>query len=230
MARSWFVALLSFVGITLSGVPAWAQKPAITFRPPPRQEDDRPVIKEIVVGTQGTDYAMKLEFNMPPWGDSCANRCANATIFLDTDNNKTTGLKLKDAKAAETGADLALTVQGLKLYQEKSARSGLKVIVRQFTEESTDVDSGKSLVELDPVQDPERVLAQGSSVFLLIDANIGNLPAGSKMRVVYHPPESKALVATVHGLNAPAGRIELYKDGKWTTSGKKKKKSDYEKL
>lgn len=220
-----------FALLVVLGAPTvFAQKPAITYKPPPAGDDDRPLITEVVVSVQGTDYALKLEFNKEPWGDACGTRCANATLFLDTDNNKNTGLKLKDPKAAETGADLSLTVQGLKVYKEASSRSVLKVKVRQFSEDSTEIDSGRQLTELDPSQDSERVLAQGTSVYLLVDANIGDLPAGPKMRVIYHPPDSKALVGTGVGLSAPGGKVELFKDGKLTNPVKKKKKADYEKF
>ncbi|MBL8919723.1 MAG: hypothetical protein JNJ54_12725 [Myxococcaceae bacterium] len=215
--------------VALAASAAFAQKPAITYKPPPPGEDDRPLITEIVAGSQGSDYAFKIEFNKEPWGEGCANRCANATIFLDTDNNKATGLKLKDPKAAETGADLAVTIQGVKVYKETSSRPVLKVRVRQYAEDSTDIDQGRELGELDPVQDSERVLAQGTSVFLLIDANVGDLPTASKARVIYHPPDSKALVGTIGGLAAGASRIELFKDGK-LSNPVKKKKTDYEKL
>ncbi len=217
--------------VALSAATSFAQKPAITFKAPPASEDDRPLITEIVVGPQGSDYAFKIEFNKEPWGDGCSTRCANATIFLDTDNNKTTGLKLKDPKALESGADLSITIQGTKVYKESSSRSVLKVLVRQYAEDSTEVEQGRQLAELDPVQDADRVLAQGTSVYLLIDANIGDLPTATKARVIYHPPESKALVGNVQGLLAGGGNhVELFKDGKLSNPVKKKKKTDYEKL
>ncbi|MCU0700288.1 MAG: hypothetical protein MUC96_27585 [Myxococcaceae bacterium] len=226
-----FASRFFLVGALVASSVVYAQKPAITYKPPPAGEDDRPLITEIVVGTQGTDYALKIEFNKEPWGDGCGTRCANATVFLDTDNNKNTGLKLKDARALENGADVALTIQGLRVYQAASSRSALKVKVRQFSEDSTELDSGRQLAELDPVQDSERVLAQGTSVYLLVDANIGDLPAGPKLRVVYHPPDSKALVGMGVGLSAPGGKVELFKDGKLSNPVKKaKKKSDYEKF
>jgi len=218
------------VVVALCATASFAQKPAITFKAPPPSEDDRPLITEIVVGPQGSDYAFKIEFNKEPWGDSCSTRCANATIFLDTDNNKTTGLRLKDPKALESGADLSITIQGTKVYKESSSRSVLKVLVRQYAEDSTEVEQGRQLAELDPIQDSERVLAQGTSVYLLIDANIGDLPTGAKARVIYHPPESKALVGNVQGLLASGGnRVELFKDGK-LSNPVKKKKTDYEKF
>ncbi len=189
---------------------------------------------EIVVGPQGSDYAFKLEFNKEPWGEACRTRCANATLFLDTDNNKSTGLKLADAKAAETGADLAVTIQGAKVLQGGASKPVLKVKVMQYAETASSVEDGSTLAELDPVNDSERVLASGTSVYLLIDANLGSQPAGKQLRVVYHPPDSKPLVGMARGLASPAtGRVELFKDGKLSNpAGNKKKaaKPVYEKL
>ena len=186
----------------------------------------------IVVSPQGTDYAFKLEFNKPPWGDDCRTRCANATLFLDTDNNKTTGLKLADAKAPETGTDIVVTIQGTKVLKDGVPTAALRVKVMQYSEDATSVEEGHTLVELDPINDSERVLASDISVYLLIDANMGEQPAGKQLRVVYHPPESKPLVGMAKGLASPStGRVELFKDGKLTNPlQKKKKKSDYEKL
>ncbi len=206
------------------------EKPAFTYKAPPAGDDERPVIVEAVVSPQGSDYAFKLEFNKEPWGDGCKQRCANATLFLDLDGSKATGLKLKDAKADETGADLAITIQGTRDVKEGVAVPGLRVKVVQYAEDATAVDQGTTLMELDQRRDPERVLAQGSSVYLLVDANAGNLPSGARMRVIYHPPDTKALVGTAVGLAAPSSaRVELFKDGKLTNPSKPKKKSAYEK-
>ncbi len=209
------------------------EKPTITYKAPPAGEDDRPVITEVVLGPQGSDYALKVEFNKEPWGEACHTRCANATLFLDTDNNKATGLKLKDPKAAETGADLALTIQGLREFKDTRTVQTLKVKVVQYAEDATTVESGTQLTELDMKRDTERVLAEGTSVYLLIDTNIGNLPAGSKTRLVYHPPEAKAVVGVAPGISAAgASRVEIFKDGKLTNPVKAspKKKSDYQKF
>ena len=185
----------------------------------------------IVVSPQGTDYAFKLEFNKIPFGEECKTRCANATLFLDTDNNKTTGLKLADPKAAETGTDIAVTIQGAKILKSATTTSVLRVKVMQYAEDATSVEEGHTLIELDPVSDPERVLASDTSVYLLIDANMGAQPAGKQLRVVYHPPESKPLVGLAKGLASPSsGRVELFKDGKLTNPPPKKKKTDYEKM
>ena len=211
---------------------AVAEKPTISYKAPPSGDDDRPVMTSIVVSPQGTDYAFKLEFNKAPWGDECKSRCANATLFLDTDNNKGTGLKLADPKAPESGADIAVTIQGAKSLREGgAATSVLRIKVLQYSEDATSVEEGRTLIELDPINDSERVLASDTSVYLLIDANMGEQPAGKQLRVVYHPPESKPLVGTAKGIASPeTGRVELFKDGKLTNPPPRKKKSDYEKL
>lgn len=210
---------------------ALAVKPTISYKAPPSGDDDRPVMTSIVVSPQGTDYAFKLEFNKVPWGDECKTRCANATLFLDTDNNKTTGLKLADPKAAETGTDIVVTIQGAKALKDGVTTSVLRIKVSQYSEDATSVEEGQSLAELDPINDSERVLASDTSVYLLIDANMGEQPAGKQLRVIYHPPESKPLIGMAKGLASPStGRVELFKDGKLTNPPPKKKKSDYEKM
>lgn len=220
---------LAFALCSLAATAALAEKPVFAWKPPPPGDDDRPVIVELVLGPQGSDYAFKIEFNKEPWGEGCGSRCANATLFLDADNNRATGLKLKDPKAPETGADLAVTIQGLKDYQEGASHPALKVKVKQFTEDATSVEQGNDLVEMDQRTDSERVLGQGTSVYLLIDANLGSLPSGSKVRVVYHPPDAKPLVGYAQGLAAPgAGRVEIFKEGK-LTNPVQKKKSAYDK-
>lgn len=226
MSQRIFAVLLCISSV------AFAEKPTITYKPASSGEDDRPVLTSIVVSPQGTDYALKLEFDKLPWGEDCRNRCANTTLFLDTDNNKTTGLKLADPKAAETGTDLVLIIQGVKVMKEGTPKPALRIKVQSYSEESTSVEEGHTLAELDPVGDSERVLSSDTSLYLLIDANMGALPAGKQLRVVYHPPDSKPLVGLAKGLASPAsGRVELFKDGKLTNPIKKaKKKSDYEKL
>ncbi len=211
---------------------AGAEKPTITYKAPASGEDERPVLTSIVVSPQGTDYAFKLEFNKAPWGDACRTRCANATLFLDTDNNKATGLKLADPKAPETGADIAVTIQGAKSLSETVTASVLRIKVMQYAEDATSVEEGHTLTELDPVNDSERVLASDTSVYLLIDANMGNQPAGKQLRLVYHPPDSKPLIGMAKGIASPStGRVELFKDGKLSNPNiVKKKKPDYEKF
>ena len=214
--------------LALWALPATAlEKPAITYKAPPSGEEDRPVAVAITVGPQGTDYAFRIDFDKAPWGEECRTRCANATIFLDTDNNKGTGLKLSDKAAAQTGADLAITVQGTRDFKGTSSETNLRVKVKQYPEDATSVDQGRVLAELNQRENEDRLTANGNSVYLLVDANAGDLPAGPKMRVIYQPPDSKPLVGTAKGLNAPgASRVDVFKDGKLTNPVKKKPK-DY---
>jgi hypothetical protein len=215
---------LSSICALLFAASAWAgEKPCIVHKPPPPQEDDRPVATAITVGPQGSDYAFKVDFNKVPWGDECGQRCANSTIFLDTDNDKNTGLKLRDEKAAETGSDLSITIQGVREYKDNSSLSVLRVKVKQFGEEATSIEQGTVLNELDLRRDQDRINSTEKTIYLLIDANIGSLPAGPKVRVIYHPPEAKPLLGSAKGLNAPgANRVEIYKEGKFTNPMKKK--------
>lgn len=191
------------------------EKPAISFKPTASGEEERPVATEVVVGPQGSDYAFRVEFDKLPWGEDCKTRCANATVFLDTDNNKSTGLQLSEKGAAETGADLAVTIQGAREYKEGSADVLLRVRVRQFSDSTTSVDDGETMSELDHRRDPERLHVEGTTVYVLIDATNGTLPSGSKMRVIYHPPDAKALVGNAKGLLATGvGKVEIFKQGK----------------
>lgn len=205
-----------------------AEKPCITYKAPKPEEDDWPVATAITVGPQGSDYAFKVDFNRVPWGDECGTRCANTTIFLDTDNDKNTGVKLRDSKSPISGSDLSITIQGTREYKDSSSLSVLRIKVKQFSEEATSTDQGSVLSELDLRRDVERINAQDKTIYLLIDANSGSLPAGPKVRVIYQPPEAKPLLGTAKGLNAPgANRVEIFKEGK-LSNPVKKKRSDYE--
>lgn len=218
------VRFLSASLVLLGAAANAAEKPCITYTAPASTGDDRPVATAITVGPQGTDYAFRIDFNRAPWGDECKTRCANATIFLDTDNNKATGLQLADKKAPQTGADLAITIQGTRDYKEGSAESNLKVKVKAYPEGDTRIDQGRLLTEMDQKHDEDRVQGQGESVYVLVDANIGDLPAGPKLRVIYQPPDSKPLVGMAKGLSAPgASRVEIFKEGKLTNPVRKNK-------
>ncbi len=218
-------ALICF--LSLAHVAAAAEKPCITYKAPPASEDDRPVATSITVGPQGSDYAFRVDFNRPPWGDACGTRCANTTVFLDTDNDKNTGLKLRDPKSMMTGSDLSITIQGAREYKDSSSLSVLRIKVKQFSEEATSVEQGAVLAELDLRRDTERINATDKTIYLLIDANIGSLPAGPKVRVLYQPPDAKPMIGMAKGLNAPgANRVEIFKDGKLTNP--KKKRDPYE--
>jgi hypothetical protein len=199
-----------------------AEKPLITYQAPPSSDDLRPVITQVVFGPQGSDYAFRVKFDKVPWGEACRSRCANATLFLDTDNNRSTGLRLADAKAAETGADLAVTIQGVRELTEGAMRATLKVKITQYAEGATTPDQGELLSELTPA-DGERVIAEGADVYLLIDASSGNLPSAAKARLIYHPPDSKPLSGVGRGLASGASkRVEIFKQGKLSNPVKRR--------
>src|SRR5438874_11241750 len=128
MSRLFAIAVLFAAAAALG-----KDKPTISFKPA-SAEDDRPAATEILVGPQGSDFAFRIDFDKTPWGDECKNRCANATIFLDTDNSAATGLQLPDKKAEESGADLSVTIQGAREYKDQSADVMLRVKVREYSD------------------------------------------------------------------------------------------------
>ncbi|MFZ5471078.1 MAG: hypothetical protein ACOZIN_16750 [Myxococcota bacterium] len=196
-------------------------KALLTFQPADDDPADRPLARQIDVAPQGSDYALRVQFDKLPWGGQCGNRCANATIFLDTDNSKSTGLQLSDKAAAENGADLAVTLQGVRELFSGASGSLLRVRVRQLGDDVTRVDDGQTMAELDHRHDPERVYMEGTTVFVRVDATSGVLPTGKKMRVIYHPPATQAVTATTHGFLAGGrGKVEIFRGGKRVTGAK----------
>ncbi|ADO70944.1 hypothetical protein [Stigmatella aurantiaca] len=191
---------------------AAAPKSTLRYSPPPDQE--RPVIIDATVGPQGSDFAMRLLFNKDPWGDACKNRCANATLFLDTDSSTSTGIQLGKG-VPETGADLAVIVQGVREYLDNRADTFLRVKVRQLSDNAQSVDDGEALADLNHRQDPERVQFEDRTVYLLIDATSTTLPSGRKVRVIYHPPGSKAIQGTLAGMlsGGSSGSVRIFRGG-----------------
>lgn len=175
----------------------------LRFHPPP-DPDERPLPVEIYAAPQGSDYALRLEFDKLPWGDQCGRRCADATIFIDTDNNRRTGLDL-GPKAKETGSDLAITVIGERMYREHSADTFLKIRVRRLTD-VTSVGQGDVLVELDHRHDADRVQSDGTRVYARIDGTDSTIPTAKTMRIIYHPPGQDALQTTTAGMLS-SGRV-----------------------
>jgi hypothetical protein len=184
---------------TLIASTSAAAPPRSTFRYTPPQDEERPVVVEALIAPQGSDFAMRLRFDKDPWGEACKSRCANAMILLDTDSNTTTGLQL-GKKLPETGADMAVIIQGIREYRGDSSNAQLRVKVRQLTGESKSVDEGEALADLTNHQDPERIQLDENTVYLLIDATGPTLPSGRKVRVIYHPPAAKPLQATIAGM------------------------------
>lgn len=191
-------SLLS-LACTLLATTSAAAPPRSTFRyTAPKDEHQRPLIVDATIGPQGSDFAMRLRFDKEPWGDACKNRCANATLFLDTDHSTSTGLQL--GKQAETGADLAVIIQGIREYKGTSSTAALRVKVRQLTAEDRSIEDGDALADLIHYQDPERIQLEEDTVYLLIDATAPTLPSARKVRVIYHPPTAKAVQATIAGM------------------------------
>ncbi|MFL5355321.1 hypothetical protein [Archangium sp.] len=189
-------------------------RPTLHYKP--GMDEERPVVVEAVVGPQGSDYALRLRFQKPPFGQECGNRCANATVLLDTDASALSGLKLP-GKAAENGADLVLIIQGARDINDSSADHYLRVKVRRLTDSTRTVDEGELVTDLDHRRDSDRIHIEGNTVYLLIDAG-NDLPSGRKVRVIYHPPGAKALQGTVPGLlsgSASNSKVMLFRRGTW---------------
>ncbi|MGE6762509.1 hypothetical protein ACQKGO_31145 [Corallococcus interemptor] len=188
-----------------------------TLRYKPTGDDERPVIVDATIGPQGSDFAMRLKFNKDPFGEECKQRCANVTLFLDTDSSTQSGLRLSSDKAPENGADLAVVIQGVREYKRQDAppEVALRVKVRQLGSDATSPDAGELLADLNNRQDPERIQTDGTTVYLLVDATSALLPSARKVRVIYHPPGSKALTATINGMaSGSSGRgVQIFKRG-----------------
>ena len=195
-------------------LPASAAKPTFQFKPPP--DEERPVIVRAIIGPQGSDYALQLHFDREPWGDACKNRCANATLLLDLDASAQTGLQLGKG-AAENGADLAVVVQGSRQYADDGGQGVLRVKVIELPSGTTGIDEGETLAELDHRRDADRVLLDGTTLFLLVDVTSATLPSARKARVVYRPPGHRAIVASMAGLGSGAskGKARIFRDGDW---------------
>lgn len=187
--------------------PSWGAargEPVLRYRPPANAPEDRPVATEITAAPAGSGYAVRLRFNRPPWGEACKNRCANATLFLDTDGDKLTGLQLGKNQAA-TGADLSVTVKGVREYRERSAEHLLRARVRLLTNAATSLEGGSVLAEMDPQRDPDRLQTEGSNVYVFVEATDIRIPSGRRMRIIYHPPGDKPVQLTTRGILVSGG-------------------------
>ncbi|QSQ16729.1 MULTISPECIES: hypothetical protein [Myxococcus] len=189
-----------------------------TFRYTAPPDGERPVIVDAVIGPQGSDFALRLRFDKAPWGEECKNRCANATLLIDADNSKQTGLRLAQG-AAGNGADLAIIIQGVREYATEGggAQNWLRVKVRLLGSEASTVDDGELLAELNHRHDTDRIQSEDKTVYLLIDTTNAAIPSGRKARVVYQPPGGKPIQATVTGLIGGGGThgVRIFKDGNW---------------
>jgi hypothetical protein len=205
-------SLLSLACTLLASTSAAAPtRSTFSYTPPKDETTQRPLIVDATIGPQGSNFAMRLRFNKEPWGDACKNRCANATLFLDTDHSTSTGLQL--GKKAETGADMAVIIQGIREYKDVSSTAVLRVKVRQLTREDRSVEDGEALADLTHYQDPERVQLEENTVYLLIDATGPTLPSARRVRVIYHPPTAKAVQATIAGMlsGGSSSRVRIFR-------------------
>ncbi|RYZ39678.1 MAG: hypothetical protein EOO71_19130 [Myxococcaceae bacterium] len=209
-------ALLACTLLASANVSAASRGTASTFRYKPTPDDERPVVVDATIGPQGSDFAMRLKFDKLPFGEECKQRCANVTLFLDTDSSPQSGLHLA-TKGPENGADLAVVIQGVREYKRQDAPPVmmLRVKVRRLGTDANSTDGGELLADLNHRQDPERIQTEGTTVYLLVDATSALLPSARKVRVVYHPPGGKAVQATVPGmLGSSSGRgVQIFKHG-----------------
>jgi hypothetical protein len=91
------------------------------------------------------------------------------------------------------------------------------VKVRRLTDGVRTVEEGELIAELDHRRDSDRIHIEDDTVFLLIDAS-DNLPSSRKVRVVYHPPGTKALQATIPGMlsgSANRSKVMIFRRGGW---------------
>lgn len=189
-----------------------SSRPTISWKPP-SEEDERPLATDITVSPRGSDIAVRAAFNRRPYGEDCKNRCANLTVYLDTDNNPGTGLQL-GKEAAETGADLSVNIQGAKNLEGSGKESILRAKVRFFPSGTTNTDDGTALADYDIRRDSERLSDEENTVFLLVDATDPSIPSGKQMRVVFHPPGRPALKGMTTGMLAHGGgKVEILKKG-----------------
>lgn len=205
----------AFLFVLCSSVAAARPNVSVIRFKAPSDPDERPTATEISVAPQGSDYALRVVFNKGPWGDGCRNRCANTTVFVDTDHNKSTGLQL-GPRAPETGADLAVTLQGSRDYGEGHSRPVFRAKVRFLVDGAKSLEEGESLSELDPERDSDRLQIEENTVYVLVDASSARLPSGRTARVVYHPPGARALVSNIRGMLASGSggsRVEVFKKG-----------------
>lgn len=212
-------SLLTLACILIASTSA-AAPPRSTFHYTPPKDEERPVIVDAVIGPQGSDFAMRLRFDKEPWGDQCKNRCANAIVLLDTDDNTSTGIQL-GKKQPETGADMAIIIQGARDYRGTSSNALLRVKVRQLTGESKSTEDGEALADLSNHQDPERIQLDENTVYLLIDATGPTLPSGRKVRVIYHPPLSKPVQGTIAGMlsGGSSSGVRIFRGGGASKNG-----------
>lgn len=168
-------------------------------------EAERPLIKEVSVNNEALDVAFHVTFDRAPSGAACENRCANATLFVDTDHDKSTGLKLSDTKALENGADVALVFQGRKSSGEEGETAEFLIRIKKLANEAGGHDDPALLHEFDMLRDKQRMHVRDANVVVMLDTSENHFPLGRRMRLIYHPPGSTAVEGVVTGPVKAAG-------------------------
>jgi hypothetical protein len=192
------------IGLLSSSLAAAQSVGTLTYKPPADDDNERPLVRVASLRPQANDFALSLEFDKAPWGEACKKRCANATLLIDTDADAATGLQAGQGKP-QTGADLAIVVQGLTDYGEESGGSYVKVKIRQLADDDATIDAGDMVAELDHRRDRERLDVEGKEIRILIDASSTTLPAAKSCRLLYLAPLAKPVVARCRGMGDSNG-------------------------
>jgi hypothetical protein len=201
------VALFAFSAAGRGRPAAAAATGTLTYKP--TKDDERPMVVKATIHPQGNDFALQLEFNKPPMGPECKNRCANAQLLLDTDDDVTTGMQQGRGKPP-TGADLSIAVIGGQDYSDTGkTQNFVQAKVRQLTTDARIPEDGELISSLDTRFERERLEVDGKEVRISIDATSGMLPQGKTCRLLYLPPSSKAIVVKCKGMggDVPAGDV-----------------------
>ena len=184
--------------LVLAGATGALAKPVegLHYQLPPSSGGERPYLTAVTGQPESTGYALALTFNKPPLNKDCGSDCTNATLFLDTDNNTSTGLKLSPS-AVETGADVAVN------FQDIDGR--LKIRVRLLSGATQESPEGETL-EADVQRDESHLQVSGTHVSVSIEMSDPRIPKGPRLRIAYHPPAGPPAQALLPGLIAKGNR------------------------
>ncbi len=196
-------AALAVALLAASALARAADDGVLRYKVPAGEENDRSWLVYAHVQPQGSNFAVKLEFSRPPWGEDCKNRCGNAVLWIDTDGDPSTGIQAPGKPMH--GADLAVHVEGVRDYAGESATTYLRAKVWQLSADSARMEDGEILAELDHRRDTERLVSEGKEVFVLVDGTSTALPVGKSCKVTYVPPGDKAISARCRGLGTASG-------------------------
>lgn len=185
--------------------------PVFTFKPAP--DEERPVITELRATPQGADLSLEVLFDRAPFGALCGLRCANATVFIDTDDNPKTGVQF-GKNAPETGAELAVVLQGTNDYRTGDGEPYFRVKVRELPNGARALADDAPVLDLDHRKDKARVQVDAETAFVLVDASATGVKWGKKLRLVYHPPARLPVSGKAAGFTTKkGGQVEIIGGG-----------------